>query len=214
MNRISHLLMGLCLVLGLSSSLNAALCVFQYGDCLYVFGTRKDDSIRVSSDLVGRVRVIDNVTGDEELFFDIVNVYICTGYGNDDVKVDTRNGFNDGLNIRLWTGAGADSVELDTTNSGNDITVKTGSGDDSVLANMFSSNSFGGATDIRTGRGNDTVNMTVFDENLLVSLGRNGDTVSGVAVDSFGVVDGRSGFDTCSGLSISGGTLAVINCEN
>lgn len=218
MSRTVSTLATILVLAAAATTAQAAVTVTQDGTDLYVVGDNTNDSV-VIANVVEQgqwaVRVNDNQTGDESFYYGVDNVWVETGNGDDYVQAGGALTLSDnGADISVDTGNGKDEVKILAYYYGNTIDVSTGNGEDYVYVSSNYTQSYGGGIAIDTGNGDDEVFLWCLSDALDIALGNGDDSICEYLIeDCEGTIDGGKGDDSCSGLIVVGGSVAVVNCE-
>jgi hypothetical protein len=218
MCRISTTLAVIIALAASATVAQAAVTVTQDGTDLYVVGDNTNDSV-VIANVVNQgqwaVRVTDNQTNEEDFYYNVDEVWVDTGNGDDYVQVGGAFTLSSsGADITVDTGNGKDEVKILAYYYGNCIDVRTGNGDDYVYASSNYSHHYGGGISIDAGKGDDEVFLWCLNEDFDISLGQGNDLIWGIAEGCYGVIDGGKGDDSCSELTLLFSMLSLINFED
>ncbi|NQV34137.1 MAG: hypothetical protein HQ515_15700 [Phycisphaeraceae bacterium] len=220
MSRANSIIVAILFLAAFVSTAGAATTVTQVGDQLSVIGDDTDDSVYIYQIYYYDywTWVYDDQTGIGDWYYGVNQVVVDTGNGSDYVNIyDYWSGYWYGgsADVQVLTGNEDDSVDIYDEGGRSFIDVSTENGQDSVSSTSSYTYyyGYGGGIALDTGNGKDEVYANSYADVLNIALANGNDVISGYASDSYGALDGGNGKDTCSGLAISGGSLAVTNCE-
>ncbi len=138
-------------------NLNVAVNQWQLiGDALSNDVQIQNSSTGVGLEAVGRNGTMLNAAASPVQLGFIDNLFANLGMGDDRLGISGAGGDNDIGNIAAFMGDGNDRIEASTTFVRNHVSLSTGYGHDTIVANL----QIGGNLNVNTGSGNDYVELS------------------------------------------------------